>query len=375
VTLPADLSPFNTHDAPGAIRFPLGWLLERASAPVQYRACVDVAQIPAPAGSPLRVLPYSHQPALALALRQAVDGVWNGAMLVGPAWKGEGFDGVGTVPALRRLLEYGWDTDSPPLVRARRPLFRLLAEDTDPAFAYELAPADPADVDGARRARGVLREAGAAALAQAGHEKDPRLRGAAVRILTRLQAFLASPLADGPFVRRHGRDVLAPEAAPPSVHTLFMIAHMPPLRREWAELVSAIGEWLTRPAPRAAPSIAAGRDVVPMPHLLLGDPLGGESGEGADLGLTAAWLELTARLGLLRPGTPWMRAFERLLDDCDLDGVWRPRRAVTVARSTDPFVWPSWVLEPSLAGDARLVDMTFRIGLIARLAGWTVELG
>jgi hypothetical protein len=145
-----------------------------------------------------------------------------------------------------------------------------------------------------------------------------------------------------------------------------MLAHMPVLRREWAETVAVLAEWLSQPAEGTPP-----RDTGTAP-LLHGDPLA-DDGE-SDIGWTLAWLELAARMGMLRPGTVWMRAFERLVDDCDGDGVWHPRRAVTVARSTNAFIWPSWTLEPQLNGDARLADVTFRIGLIGRLAGWRIEL-
>jgi hypothetical protein len=61
-------------------------------------------------------------------------------MLEIPSGRSHGFEGVGTISAARRLLEYAWEKESPPLMRARRILFRLLAEDEDPAFLFELAP-------------------------------------------------------------------------------------------------------------------------------------------------------------------------------------------------------------------------------------------
>ncbi|HTD60804.1 MAG TPA: hypothetical protein VK679_09135, partial [Gemmatimonadaceae bacterium] len=82
---------------------------------------------------------------------------------------------------MRRLVEYGWERESPPLAKVRRLLFRLLAEDEDPAFLFEFA-GSPEEEEMARRGRAILREAAAAALAQAGYEGDPRLRGAARRI-------------------------------------------------------------------------------------------------------------------------------------------------------------------------------------------------
>ena len=95
----------------------------------------------------------------------------------------ERYDGVGTISAARRLLEYGWSRESPVLSRSRRLLFRLLAEDDDPAYLFEFEAKGRGDESMARRGRGILREAAAATLAQAGYESDPRLRGAA-RALT-----------------------------------------------------------------------------------------------------------------------------------------------------------------------------------------------
>ena len=157
--------------APEAVTFPLSWMLENAISPLQYRASTDIARLGSLPSS-FSLLCYCYPPALTLALRQNLDGVWGGSMLSIPSARGGGsaehFDGVGTVSAVRRLLEYGWDRESPPLVRARRILFRLLAEDDDPPFVFEMAGKGAADAATIHHARGILREAAAAALAQAG---------------------------------------------------------------------------------------------------------------------------------------------------------------------------------------------------------------
>jgi hypothetical protein len=46
---------------------------------------------------------------------------------------------------------------------------------------------------------------------------------------------------------------------------------------------------------------------------------------------------------------------------------------MAAVRSTSPFVWPSYPLENALSGDERWTDATFRLGLIARLSGRTIE--
>ena len=51
-----------------------------------------------------------------LAMQQAPDGTWDGGMLTLPSSRAEHFEGIGTIPAVRRLIEYGWHKDTPPLV-------------------------------------------------------------------------------------------------------------------------------------------------------------------------------------------------------------------------------------------------------------------
>src|SRR3984957_14284230 len=177
VTVPLQPAPTPPTMAPSAaspIKFPIGWLLDHSAPPLQYRAMTEVARLAEPTVAPLATIPLTYKPAVTLAMAQLADGSWGETMLGVPSGKGDPFDGVGTINAVRRLLEYGWDKDSPPIVRVRRLLFRLLAEDEDPAYLFEFAPA--ADEDQARRGRSILREAAASALAQAGYEADPRPR-------------------------------------------------------------------------------------------------------------------------------------------------------------------------------------------------------
>lgn len=325
-------------------------------------------------GSQIANIPYSFQPALLLALSQHADGSWGPGMLTVPSARAEGFRGVGTLSAVRRLLEYGWDRESPPLLRARRTLFRLLAEDDDPAFLYEFAPSrGRVSPELAHHGRAVLREAAAAVLAQAGYEGDPRLRGAARRALDRVDAYLRSPLREKPFVRVGNRHVLAPASAPPSVHFLAMLGHMPHLQSERYDVMERLYAYLSQPQPRSEPASVVAGKVVEEPHLVLGDPVPHRTAADADLPATLYWLESFARLGFLKRNEGWSRLFERLLEDRDADGVWQqPRRLLTV-RSASPIVWPYFPLEPASAV-ALSAEVTFRLGLIARLAGRTLQL-
>lgn len=283
--------------------------------------------------------------------------------------------GVGTVPAFRRLLEYGWPSDSPPLAAARRTLFRLLPEDNDPATLYEFSGAAKGDPDLVQRHRTLLREGAAAALAQAGYESDPRLRGAARRMLDRVDAYLRSPLAEKPWVRAGNKQVLAPEAAPPTTHLLVMLAYMPLFRIEHHSQVERIYHYISQPLPRQEPQQLVGGHVISQPHFILGSPLGSRNTVDADVPFALGWLEIMARLQWLRRNDAWISTFERFLAECDRSGVWRAHRGVEVRPSADPAIWPYFSLQEREAASDPAADVTFRLGLISRLLGRPLELG
>ena len=320
-------------------------------------------------------LPYSYRPAIELAVQAAVDGVWNRSILSIPSQRAEHFEGVGTVPAYRRLTEYGWDKEAPPLVHTRRVLFRLLAEDVDRAMLYELAPTKPkVEEEFLILQRQTLREAAGAALAGAGFEGDPRLRGLARRTIDRMAEFLRSPLAEKPWVRIGNRQVLHPDAYPPTIHMLHLLAHMPLCQSEHYEAMELLYDYLTRPLPRQESVQQIGTQLLPMPNLVLGDLLPHRNAVEDDVPAALAWLELMARLGFLRRNDNWSKMYERFIDDCGRDGVWHPHKGLAMPKSTNPYVWPMFPIEQAHGGEERWADVTFRIGLIARLQGRPIEL-
>jgi hypothetical protein len=355
---------------PDPVQFPLGWILSNASSAIQYRAITDVVALPNGRDG-FRGLSLAFPPALRLALAQEVEGTWGSSILSVP--DGNGVTKVGTIPAYRRLLEYGWDKDSPPLIKARRVLFRLLAEDDDADQLYEFRESAGDDRDLIHRARNIVREAAAAALAHAGYEGDPRLRGAARRILARVDAYLSSPLAERPWVRVGNRQVLAAEANPPSMQMLSMIAHMPLFRSENHSQINRLVAHLSQPLPRQEAFQLVGKHIVPQSHLILGDPLSSRSIADSDVPFALTWLELMARLGFLRKNEGWVSLFERFLDDRDRDFVWHPHRGTAKPQTSNPDVWVHFPLDEGSLGEDRWSDVTFRLGLIARLLGRPIE--
>lgn len=354
-----------------AVQFPLGWILRNASAAIQYRAIIDVSGI-SQDREWFRRLALSFPPALRVAVAQSLDGTWGSSILDVPNGDGSHAE-VGTIPAFRRLLEYGWERESPPLIRARRVLFRLLAEDNDADQLYEFRQACGNDPDLIHRSRVILREAAAAALAHAGYEGDPRLRGAARRILARVDSYLTSPLAEKPWVRVGNRQVLAAEASPPSMHLLTMVAHMPLFRSENHSQVNRLLSYISQPLPRQEAFQQVGKHIVSQTHLVLGDPLASRNIADADVPFALTWLELMARLGFLRRNDNWVSLFDRFLDDRDRDYVWHPHRGSVKPRTTNPDVWALFPLDEGALGEDRWSDVTFRLGLIAKLLGRPIE--
>jgi hypothetical protein len=314
-----------------------------------------------------------------LAATQSADGTWHRAMLSVPGPRAEHFEGVGTINAVRRLLEYGWDREAPSLVHARRPLFRLLAEDDDVGQLFELIGRGPVDEDLVRRGRAILREAAAAALAQAGYEDDPRLRGAARRILGRVSDYVRSPLAEKPWIRVGNQHVLAGDAAPPSIYALAMLAYMPLFRSEYHDEMDRIYDAVAQPQPRQEAAQLCGKHIVEQPHLVLGDMLPSRNAVDADIPWSLMWLELMARLGFLRRNEGWSRLYDRLVDGADAKGVWRPPKGATpgkgvAVRAANPFTWPMFPLDTTRTADGGSPDVTFRLGLIGRLSGRAIDL-
>ncbi len=338
---------------------------------MQYRALADVAQYK-PTDSRLARVPFGSKSGWHLLMMQESDGSWPGGWLTVP--KGDDLVGVGTIVAYRRLLELGWDPESPALATTKRALFRLLAEDNDPSLLGELGES-ATDEDLIKRGRLILREAAAAALAQAGYEADPRLRGAARRLLDRVGVYLKSPLVHKPWLRLGNQHVLAADVAAPSFHTLLMLAHMPQFRSEHHEVMDRLYTFLTQPWPRQQAVQQVGAHLVEQSHLVLGDFLPTRNVMDADMPSSLAWLEIMARLGFLRKHDGWQRLFERLLDDRDRKGVWHAPRSVVMPEQVPNWSWPVMPLsEREGPIDAASIDVTFRLGLIARVSGRAIDL-
>jgi hypothetical protein len=217
-----------------------------------------------------------------------------------------------------------------------------------------------------------------AALAQAGYESDPRLRGAARRMVDRVLPFLKSPLAQKPWIRLGNQHVLPADVTAPSFHLLVMLGYMPHFRSEHYEFMDRLFSYLTQPWPRQQPVQQVGPHLIEQPHLVLGDLLPTRHAMDADMASSLGWLEVMARIGYLKKHDGWCKLLDRLLDDRDRKHVWTPPRSVVMPERVPVWSWPLLPLSDPTFGEsadaAFSADVTFRLALIAQLCGREIAL-
>src|SRR5260370_8330266 len=169
------------------------------------------------------------------------------------------------------------------------------------------------------------RDGAAGALARGGRAEDPRLRGAAHRIATDVSTFLRSDVAEKLFRKVHGKTVLDPSVTPPSIFAMEMLAFMPEIQRERAGFVDRLGQFLSAPAPRRAFSILAGKKPLKPVFVILGEPMHADAqGRISDVPFATYWLELLARMGIVRQVVPASPTLARLFTESNHAARWTP---------------------------------------------------
>lgn len=365
-------------ELPTSHRVPVSWLRHHASPSIKLRTVRDV--LPPGSATPedqaaLLQEVQSSKPVQQPLKKQKVNGTWGDNILGLDPSRGRVLPGLGTVTQYRRLLELGLPPHERPFRLADRILFRLLSRDESPELLFEFRGSAKGQPEFATWVRTVMREAATAALAHAGHVEDPRVRGAAHRIVSDVSQFLRSELAEKPFVRRGARTVLHPGAYPPTVFSVGMLALMPNLQRERAGFLDRLATYLARPGTKRPYVLQLGKKAVKPTVELLGDPLEADSaGRPKDLPFALVWIEILVRLGVLATSPTASRVLARLLKECDERGVWSPKSLRSLPRSPSNLASYAFPLEPDTkTPERRQADVTFRLALIAKLAGWKLE--
>lgn len=372
-------SPGGPLDLPNSHRVPVTWLLEHGSETIRLRTRRELSYQPVPlppeAYAADETAVVDSKLAQAVVRKQKDNGVWGGNLLGLAPFAKEGIKDTGTIPNYRRLLQLGYPRGGRPFKLADRVLFRLLSRDDDPFLQFEFGKFYKDSPGSGEWAREHMREAAAAALAEAGYLEDPRLRGAAHKIASAVSAFLRSSLAEKPFVRSGARTILNPEAHPPTWYSVAMIAAMPNLQRERAGFTERLGQYLGLPAPRKAFAWQIGKRTLRSDVLLLGDPLvADQKGNPRDIPLALYFIEMLARINALHTNPVATRVLARLLTEVDEEGVWRPKTLKNAPRAINKATCHYYPLHlETKSADSRHVDVTFRLALIAKLLGWGLE--
>ena len=308
-------------------------------------------------------------------IRKQRKGVWGGNILgVAPA-KAQDIKDIGTVASYRRLIELGLTSEDRSLRTTERVFHRLLSRDDDPALLFEYRKGAKTNPELGNWARQQFREGAVAALALAGHADDPRVRGAAQKIVTNMAGFLRSEHAEKPIVRRSNKAVLHPDAYPPTVYSVAMLAYMPGLQRERAGFTDRLAAYISQTSTKRAYVIQIGRRGIKPAHILLGDPLlASSSGIPKDLPFALHWIEVLVRLGMLDTSPMAQRILARLIKERDKRGVWSPKNLRVLPKSSSKLADFAYPLEmDGKTTEGRQSDVTFRLALIAKLAGWDLE--
>ena len=355
-------------------RIPLSWLLEHGSESVRLRTLRELAP-PGQAGlEVLEAQVVESKAVQAIAKKQKEDGSWGGSFLgILPSAR-DGIKEPGTIAQHRRLSQLAYPRAGRAFKLADRVLFRVLSRDEDPSLLFEYQKLAKDVPSAAEWLRDRNREAATAALAESGFHDDPRVRGAAHKVASAVSAFLRSPLADKPFARSGGSTILHHEAHPPTWYSLAMVAAMPMLRRERAAFTERLGQYLSTHAPKRTFVIQVGKKSLKPTDLLLGDPAEADAkGNVPDIPFALLFYEQLARIGGLAASPLAGKVLSRLEMECDDSGVWRPKKLAAPPRTTHAATYHAYPLNNDDRVDSRLVDVTFRMALIAKVVGRPIE--
>jgi hypothetical protein len=365
-------------DLPTSHRVPVSWLRENAAPSIKWRTLKEI--LPPGAAAPedyaaLQTAVVESKQVQQVLKKQRKSGLWGDNVLGLAANKTLGYKDVGTIAQYRRLLELGLSHED----RAYRPtdrfLFRLLSRDESPDLLAEYKAAAKGNPGLVPWARDQFREGAAVALAHAGLIEDPRVRGAAHKIASQVSHFLRSDYAERPIIRRANRSVLHPEAYPPTTMSVALVAYMPSMQRERAGFVERLVSYLGQAPAKRQYVIAIGRKTIQPVYQLLSNPLEADrSGAPKDLPLALYWIELLVRLGMLASNENAVRILHSLMASVDERGVWAPKSLRSMPKS--PSRLGDFMFPLELDGktpERRQADVTFRLALIAKLAGWSLE--
>jgi hypothetical protein len=173
---------------------PTPWLLDNASAPIQFRVLTELLDRGRddPDVQKARLATLAYGPAVQLQRKQRKDGTWGGRIHAGDARKLE----PSLENLMNKLFEYGWLRETKPVQLAAKTLRTFLTAKRDLKL-YEFAKLVKADPRRERYHRWFLRIVALGLLARAGYQ-DERSRSGILELLDLTAGFVDSPVARNP---------------------------------------------------------------------------------------------------------------------------------------------------------------------------------
>jgi hypothetical protein len=351
---------------------PIPWLMDNASAPIRYRVLTDLLGLGREdqAVQKARQDTLAYPPAAQIQRTQRKDGTWGGAISAGDHRK--------VTPSIEnslgRLLEFGWNRESKPVMAAAKTLRTFMTRRKDLKF-FEFAKSVKADEKRERYYRWYLRALSLGLLIRSGY-LDARNRTGVLELLDLTAGFVDNPASRSPVEEIGATLPLIRNAAwnqgyPffPDYHAIVVFAFSPwLLQGDLAKMrLKKIFDYMLSPTYQSiAPELGlvrtakgtfargGGMRIRPVEHYQ----------QKGDLDELLTYLELFARLGLINRYPALMGHLEWLQSQQGKDGRWSlPTKLIQ-----DQSRWTALLrIEKDWRSPARKeADLTFRMLLILK---------
>jgi len=135
------------------------------------------------------------------------------------------------------------------------------------------------------------------------------------------------------------------------------------VQRERAGFLERLAAYFSIPTPRRAFAILAGKKTIPPLFEILGDPLHADAqGRITDVPFALYWLELLARLGIVRHVPSAAKVLARLYSETDDQGCGSPLGCASRPNPRTPWFRTTSLSKAQARVPAqRQTDVTFRL--------------
>src|SRR5947208_7102029 len=117
-----------------------------------------------------------------------------------------------------------------------------------------------------------------------------------------------------------------------------MLMSLTHVQRDRSCFIELLAHYCSSPEPRREFFILSGKKLLKPIFEILGDPMRSDAqGHVTDIPFALYWVELLARLGLVRQIPSASRVLARLFNECDDRGIWSPKSLRAMPKATSPL--------------------------------------